>query len=94
MSPPLSSSLRRKVHGDEVVAAAGLEHGPVMNEILEVKGVDAFAAGPNDHAQSMGLPGQPQRPEVFAAQARVADRIRVADGQLRVDLIDRTYLRI
>ena len=58
-----------------------------LDAILEVKGIDAFAWGPNDLAQSMGLPGQPQHPDVLAAQRRVADRIHAAGGKLNSDLM-------
>ena len=63
-----------------------------LGAILEVEGIDAWAGGPNDLAQSMGLPGQPEHPEVFAAQARVRDRIRAAGGKPHVDVIDWIYL--
>jgi 4-hydroxy-2-oxoheptanedioate aldolase len=63
-----------------------------LDAILEVEGVDAWAGGPNDLAQSMGLPGQPEHPDVLAAQARVADRIRAAGGKPRADVIDWIYL--
>ena len=63
-----------------------------LGATLEVEGIDAWAGGPNDLAQSMGLPGQPEHPEVFAAQARVRDRIRAAGGKPHVDVIDWIYL--
>ena len=40
----------------------------------------------------MGLPGQPEHPEVLAAQARVADRIRDAGDSSRVDVTAWIYL--
>lgn len=58
-----------------------------LDAILEVQGIDAFAWGPNDLAQSMGLPGQPQHPDVLAAQRQVADRIHAAGGKLNSDLM-------
>ena len=58
-----------------------------LDAILEVPGIDAFAWGPNDLAQSMGLPGQPQHPEVLAAQRRVADRIHAAGRKLNSDIM-------
>ena len=63
-----------------------------LDAILEVDGIDAWAGGPNDLAQSMGVPGQPDHPDVLAAQARVADRIRAAGGKPRVDVIAWIYL--
>ena len=63
-----------------------------LDAILEVEGIDAFTGGPNDLAQSMGLPGQPEHPDVLAAQERVADRVRAAGRKPRVDVIDWIYL--
>jgi 4-hydroxy-2-oxoheptanedioate aldolase len=58
-----------------------------LDAILEIQGIDAFAWGPNDLAQSMGLPGQPQHPDVLAAQRQVAERIHAAGGKLNSDLM-------
>lgn len=57
-----------------------------LDEILEVKGIDAFAWGPNDLAQSMGLPGQPEHPDVLEAQRQVAERIHAAGGKISSDI--------
>ena len=43
-----------------------------LDEILAVDGIDAFAWGSNDLAQAMGFPGQPDHPEVKAAEDRAA----------------------
>ncbi len=64
-----------------------------LDAILEVKGIDAYVFGPNDLAQSMGLPGQPGHPDVVAAQRQVADRIHAAGGKLRADLMAMIELR-
>jgi 4-hydroxy-2-oxoheptanedioate aldolase len=58
-----------------------------LDAILEVPGIDAFAWGPNDLAQSMGLPGGPQHPDVLAAQRQVADRIHAAGRKLNSDIM-------
>ncbi len=58
-----------------------------LDAILAVQGIDAFAWGPNDLAQSMNLPGQPQHPDVLAAQRQVADRIHAKGGKLNSDLM-------
>ena len=57
-----------------------------LDEILEVDGIDAFAWGSNDLAQSMGLPGQPDHPDVKAAEASVADRIHAAGRKMSYDI--------
>ena len=64
-----------------------------LDAILEVEGIDGYVFGPNDLAQSMGLPGQPGHPDVVAAERRVADRIHAAGGKLHTDLIAVIELR-
>jgi 4-hydroxy-2-oxoheptanedioate aldolase len=64
-----------------------------LDAILEVKGMDAYVFGPNDLAQSMGLPGQPGHPDVVAAQRQVTDRIYDAGGKLHSDLMAMIELR-
>ena len=39
------------------------------------------------------FPGQPQHPDVLAAQARVAERVRAAGGKLHSDLMAAIELR-
>ncbi len=63
-----------------------------LDEILEVDGIDAFAWGSNDLAQSMGLPGQPDHPEVKAAEAAVADRVHAAGQNMSSDLLSAVNL--
>ncbi len=57
-----------------------------LDEILAVEGIDAFAWGSNDLAQSMGYPGQPDHPEVKAAEASVEERIHAAGRKMSTDL--------
>ena len=64
-----------------------------LDAILEVKGFDGYVFGPNDLAQSMGLPGQPGHPDVVAAVRRVAERIQAAGGKLDTDLFAVIELR-
>ena len=64
-----------------------------LDAILEVEGIDGYVFGPNDLAQSMGLPGQPGHPDVVAAERHVADRIHAAGGKLHTDLIAVIELR-
>ena len=64
-----------------------------LDAILEVKGMDAYVFGPNDLAQSMELPGQPDHPDVVTAQRQVADRIHTAGGKLHTDLMAMIELR-
>ncbi len=58
-----------------------------LEEILAVAGIDAFAWGSNDLAQSMGLPGQPDHPDVKAAEAGVEGRIHAAGRKMSHDIL-------
>ena len=57
-----------------------------LDAILEVPGIDAFAFGPNDLAQSMGLVGQPDHPDVVEAMASIAEWVHAAGGKMSGDL--------
>jgi 4-hydroxy-2-oxoheptanedioate aldolase len=57
-----------------------------LDEILAVEGIDAFAWGSNDLAQSMGLPGQPDHPDVKAAETSIQDRIHAAGRKMQWDM--------
>jgi 4-hydroxy-2-oxoheptanedioate aldolase len=58
-----------------------------LDSILAVDGIDAFAWGSNDLAQSMGFPGQPDHPDVKAAEASIEDRIHAAGRNMSWDLM-------
>ena len=64
-----------------------------LDAILEVKGFDGYVFGPNDLAQSMGLPGQPCHPDVVAAERQVAERIHAAGGKVHTELMAVIELR-
>ena len=49
-------------------------------------GIDAFAWGTNDLAQSMGYTGKPDHPDVQAAQNAIGDRIHAAGRKLSGDI--------
>ena len=57
-----------------------------LDAILAVDGIDAFAWGSNDLAQSMGFPGQPDHPEVKAAERGIEERIHAAGRKMSWDL--------
>lgn len=63
---------------------AGLDR---LDEILAVDGIDYFLIGPNDFAQALGHPGDPGHPEVEAAMAEVAARVRRAGRLMREDVL-------
>jgi 4-hydroxy-2-oxoheptanedioate aldolase len=64
-----------------------------IDAILEVKGFDGYVNGPNDLAQSMGLPGQPGHPDVVAMERQMEDRIHAAGGKLVTELFTVIELR-
>jgi len=61
-----------------------LEH---LDDILAVEGIDLFSSGPQDIAQSMGLPGQPNHPNVKEFEAEVAARVHAAGRKMTSDVI-------
>ena len=49
-----------------------------LDEILQVEGINHFATGAEDMAQSLGLPGQPQHPKVEELRAKMEEKIKAA----------------
>ena len=49
-----------------------------LDEILTVDGLDCFGGGPEDMAQSLGLPGEPQHPKVKEAYEQIQEKVSVA----------------
>ena len=66
----------------QIESVEALENLP---DILKVDSIDAFAYGPNDLAQSMGLPGQPNHPRVQEAMAKATAQIHAAGKKLTAD---------
>ena len=65
----------------QVLVIAQLEDVEVLDhldEILSVDGIDIYASGPQDIAQSMGLPGQKDHKQVREFEATVRDAVRDA----------------
>lgn len=70
---------------DNVLVIAQLEDVEVLDhleEILAVEGIDLYASGPQDIAQSMGLPGQPDHPRVREFEARVREAVHTAGKKM------------
>lgn len=57
-----------------------------LDEILAVEGIDLFASGAQDIAQSMGLQGQPNHPDVRRFEATVRDAVHAAGRQMADDV--------
>jgi 4-hydroxy-2-oxoheptanedioate aldolase len=58
-----------------------------LDDILKVPNLEVFSYGPQDLAQSMGLPGQPNNPKVVAAMDRSSARIRAAGKKVGPDIM-------
>lgn len=56
-----------------------------LDDLLSVDGIDLFTFGPQDLAQSMGYPGQPDHPKVKEAMAQVVQRIHAAGKKVTED---------
>ena len=55
-----------------------------LDEILDVKGIEVLAGGPNDLAQSMGFPGRPDHPDCLKVTAE--GRVKITNaGKYRDD---------
>jgi 2-keto-3-deoxy-L-rhamnonate aldolase RhmA len=54
-----------------------------LDAILSVPGIDLYSIGPNDFAQSLGYPGQPDHPEVVKTMQEITNRIRQAGRRMQ-----------
>ena len=73
----------------QVVVIAQLEDVQVLDhidEILAVDGIDVYGSGPQDIAQSMGLPGQPEHLKVKEFEAQVAAAVHAAGKKTADDV--------
>jgi 4-hydroxy-2-oxoheptanedioate aldolase len=74
----------------QILVMAQLEDIDVLeylDDILSVEGIDLYSSGPQDIAQSMGLPGQPDHPRVKEFEAQVAARVHDAGKKMTSDVI-------
>ena len=68
-----------------ILVSAQLEDVEVLSnidEILAVEGIDLYASGAQDIAQSLGLPGQPNHPKVKEFEAQVRDAVHSAGKKM------------
>lgn len=75
---------------EQMLACALLEDAAVLNNldaILAVPGIDLYSIGPNDFAQSLGYPGQPDHPEVAKAMQDITRRIHAAGRMMQADVM-------
>ena len=75
---------------NNVLVIAQLEDVQVLDnidEILAVDGIDLYASGAQDIAQSLGLPGQPTHPQVQEFEQQVRDAVHAAGKQMADDVM-------
>ena len=75
---------------NNIIVIAQLEDIEVLeniDDILAVDGIDFFASGPQDIAQSMGLPGQPNHPKVKEFENKVINHVHNAGKQMADDVM-------
>ena len=74
----------------QLIVMAQLEDAEVLDDldgILSVDGIDSYTSGPQDIAQSMGLPGQPDHPRVKEFEATVRDAVHAAGKKMTDDVM-------
>jgi 2-keto-3-deoxy-L-rhamnonate aldolase RhmA len=65
-----------------------------LDAILSVPGIDLYSIGPNDFAQSLGYPGQPDHPEVVKTIQEITRRIRQAGRRMQLDVMQGAWVSI
>jgi len=80
---------------EQMLVCALLEDVAVLDNldaILGVPGIDLYSIGPNDFAQSLGYPGEPDHPEVVKAIQDLTRRIQQAGGTMQLDVMDGAWV--
>src|SRR5215470_15790930 len=80
---------------EQMLVCALLEDVAVLDNldaILSVPGVDLYSIGPNDFAQSLGYPGQPDHPEVVRTMQEIIGRIRQAGRTMQRDVMQGAWV--
>ena len=73
----------------QILVMAQLEDVEVLDDldgILAVEGIDLYSSGPQDIAQSLGLPGQPGHPRVKEFEVTVRGAVHAAGKQMTSDV--------
>lgn len=84
-----------KESNDNMLVGALLEdQGAVDNidDILAVDDIDHFGIGPNDFAQGIGYPGQPEHPDVVKVMKELTDYIRSKGRKMTADLMSSVWI--
>jgi 4-hydroxy-2-oxoheptanedioate aldolase len=75
---------------DNILVIAQLEDVEVLQHIdgiLAVQGIDLYTSGPQDIAQSLGLPGQPNHQRVKEFEAAVRQAVHAAGKRMAEDVM-------
>ena len=59
-----------------------------LDSILKVEGINFFSGGPEDIAQSMGFPGEPQHPEVLKTFSDACEKVRSSGKFMMEDIME------
>jgi len=63
-----------------------------LDTILSVPGIDLYSIGPNDFAQSLGYPGQPDHSEVVETMQAITNCIRQAGRRMQPDVMQGAWV--
>lgn len=63
-----------------------------IDDILAVDGIDHFGIGPNDFAQGIGYPGQPEHPDVVKVMKELSDHIRSKGKKMSADIMSSVWI--
>ncbi|HET7883742.1 MAG TPA: aldolase/citrate lyase family protein [Acetobacteraceae bacterium] len=80
---------------EQMLVVALLEDVAVIDNldaILSVPGIDLYSIGPNDFAQSLGYPGQPDHPEVIKTMQEITRRIHAAGRTMQADVMQSSWV--
>jgi 2-keto-3-deoxy-L-rhamnonate aldolase RhmA len=80
---------------EQMLVCALLEDVAVLNNldaILSVPGIHLYSVGPNDFAQSLGYPGQPDHPQVAQAMRDLTHRIQLAGHTMQADVMQGAWI--
>ena len=58
-----------------------------IDGILSVDGIHSYHVGTNDLAQSMGLPGQPNHPDVLEVAEKISEKIHAAGKKMSHEVV-------
>ncbi|MEX0926071.1 MAG: aldolase/citrate lyase family protein [Dehalococcoidia bacterium] len=84
----------REANDNMLVGALLEDQGAIDNidDILAVDGIDYFGIGPNDFAQGIGYPGEPEHPDVVKAMDDLSGYIRSKGRPMSQDVMEAAWV--